>query len=72
MRYVPRREQCCTRNKIKLLDRLSHGGCKIKHCLTVVTSSHGGMAEVSPTWNHEIAGSIPGLLAQWVKDPVMP
>ena len=25
----------------------------------------------NPTRNHEIAGSIPGLTAQWVKDPAL-
>ena len=30
-----------------------------------------GAAEVNPTKNHEVVGSIPGL-TQWVKDPVLP
>ena len=32
-------------------------------------SSHHGATEMNPTRNHEVAGSIPGLLARWVKDP---
>ena len=34
-------------------------------------SSHRGVAEMNPTRNHEVAGSIPGL-APWVKDPALP
>ena len=33
-------------------------------------SSHRGTAEINPTRNHEVVGSIPGL-AQWVKDPAL-
>ena len=34
-------------------------------------NSHRGTAEMNPTRNLEVAGSIPGL-AQRVKDPVLP
>ena len=33
-------------------------------------SFHRGTADTTPTRNHEVAGSIPGL-AQCVKDPVL-
>ena len=35
-------------------------------------SSGHGAEEMNPTRNHEVVGSIPGLAAQWVKDPVFP
>ena len=38
---------------------------------TNIWSSHCGTAEMDPTRNHEVVGSIPGL-AQWVKDPALP
>ena len=34
-------------------------------------NSHRGTAEMNPTRNYEVEGSIPGL-TQWVQDPVLP
>ena len=34
-------------------------------------SSPHGAAETNLTRNHEVAGLIPGLLTQWVKDPAL-
>ena len=34
-------------------------------------SSHCGAAEMNPTRNHEVVGSIPGLI-HWVKDLALP
>ena len=47
--------------------------CTHTHTHTQKWSSRCGAAETSPTSNHEVAGSIPGLdLTQWVKDPARP
>ena len=37
----------------------------------VKKSSHRGAVATNLTRNHEVAGSIPGLV-QWVKDPALP
>ena len=34
-------------------------------------SSRCGAVETNLTRNHEVVGSIPGLLAQWIKDPAL-
>ena len=39
--------------------------------INTIWSSHRGAAEMNLTRNHEVTGSIPGLV-QWVKDPVLP
>ena len=39
--------------------------------LKIYGSSHCSTAETNLTFNHEVAGLIPGL-AQWVKDPALP
>ena len=38
---------------------------------SISQSSSCGVAEMNPTRNHEVAGSIPGL-EEWVKDLVLP
>ena len=36
----------------------------------IMRSSHCGTAETNPTRNHEVSGSISGLV-EWVQDPVL-
>ena len=42
---------------------------RIIFCRKKERSSCRGPAEMNPTRNYEVAGSIPGL-SQWIKDPV--
>ena len=39
--------------------------------LNIILWSSRHTAEMNPTRNHEVVGSIPGL-DQWVKDPALP
>ena len=50
-------------------DDLGHTTFLFRKCCN--RSSHLGAAEINPTRNHEVVGSIP-VLAQWVKDPALP
>ena len=45
--------------------------CNFSVNLKLFWSSLRGTVETNPTRNHEVEGSIPGLV-QWVKDPVLP
>ena len=45
--------------------------CKRLHLEWISRSSYCGEVEMNPTGNHEVAGSIPGLV-QRVKDPALP
>ena len=52
-------------------ERISQYSKSQKHTKVMFRSSHHGAAETSPTRNHEVAGSIPGL-TQWIQDPALP
>ena len=50
---------------------LCHNGNCANSKYKSLGSSHSDAAEMNPTRNHEVAGSIPGL-PQWVRDLTLP
>ena len=60
----------CSEEKLKLQTPLSEERFKVDNLNFHHRSSCCGAVETNPTRNHEVAGSIPGLV-QWVKDPAV-
>ena len=56
--------------KVNLLRTKGEGEGKVLSRTKETWSFRRGSAEVNPTRNHEVSGSIPGL-AQWVRDPAL-